>query len=91
MIFSLNLRCNKTKSHGTIWSDDLLAYRLLKSANLTTRDGKLIKATIGELKDDTLKIKLTKIFSYKMCCMPQHKSLGPKLPRRRKQKYICSK
>ena len=54
---------NKTKSHGTIWSDDLLAYRLLKSANLTTRDEQLVKATIGELKYETVKIKLTKIFS----------------------------
>ena len=56
-------RHNKTKSHGTIWSDDLLAYRLLKSANLTTKDEQLVKATIDELKYDTVKIKLTKIFS----------------------------
>ena len=56
-------RLNKTKSHATIWSDDLLAYRLLKSANLTTRDEQLVKATIDELKYDTVKIKLTKIFS----------------------------
>ena len=54
---------NKTKSHGTIWSHDFLAYRPLKSANLTTRDEQLVKATIGELKYDTIKIKLTKIFS----------------------------
>ena len=27
----------------------------------------------------------------KMCYMPQHKSLDSKLPRQRKQKYICSK
>ena len=54
---------NKTKSHGTIWSDDLLAYWLLKSANLTTRDEQLVKATIGKLKYDAVKIKLTKIFS----------------------------
>ena len=54
---------NKTKSHGTIWYDNFLAYRPLKSANLTTRDEQLVKATIGELKYDTVKIKLTKIFS----------------------------
>ena len=56
-------RYNKTKTHGTIWSDNFLAYRLLKSANLSTGDGQLVKATIGELKYDTVKIKLTKIFS----------------------------
>ena len=56
-------RYNKTKNHGTVWSDDLLAYRLLKSANLITRDEPLVKATIGELKYDIVKTKLTKIFS----------------------------
>ena len=56
-------RYHKTKSHGTVWSDDLLAYRLLKSANLTTRDEQLVKATIGELKYETVKTKLTKIFT----------------------------
>lgn len=56
-------RYHKTKSYGTIWSDDLLAYRLLKSANLTTRDEQLVKATIGELKYETVKTKLVKIFS----------------------------
>ena len=29
---------NKTKSYANIWSDDLLAYRLLKSANLSDPD-----------------------------------------------------
>ena len=56
-------RYNKTKSHGTIWSDNLLAYRLLKSPNLTKRNEQLVKATISELKYNTVKIKLTKIFS----------------------------
>ena len=56
-------RYHKTKNHGTIWSDDLLAYRLLKSANLTTRDEQLVKATIGELKYDIVKTKLIKTFS----------------------------
>ena len=65
MIFSQNLRNvnNKTKSYGTIWSDNFLAYRLLKSENLATRDEQLVKATISKLKYDTVKIKLTKIFS----------------------------
>ena len=53
---------HKTKSHGTIWSNDLLAYRLLKSTNLTTRDEQLVEATIGELKYDTVKTKLERSF-----------------------------
>ena len=31
-------RLHKTRTYGTTMSDDLLAYRLLKAANLTTRD-----------------------------------------------------
>ena len=54
---------HKTKSYGTQISDDVLAYRLLKSANLSTRDKQLVKATITELKYDLLKSKLIKIFS----------------------------
>ena len=53
----------KTKSYGTQTSDDVLAYRLLKSANLSTRDEQLVKATITELKYDSVKNKLIKIFS----------------------------
>ena len=30
-------------------SDEFLAYRLIKSANLTTRNEQLVKATINEL------------------------------------------
>ena len=43
--------------------DDLLAYRLLKAANLTTRDEQLVKATITELNYEIVKSKLTKVFS----------------------------
>ena len=64
MIFLLNLKnYHKTKSHGTIRSDDLLACRLLKSTKLTIRDEQLVKATIGELKYDIVKTKLIKSFS----------------------------
>ena len=56
-------RYHKTKSYGTQISDDVLAYRLLKSANLSTRDEQLVKATITELKYDSVKSKLIKIFS----------------------------
>ena len=46
------------KQKATIWSDDLLAYRLLKSTNFTKRDEQLVKATINELKYDIAKTKL---------------------------------
>ena len=42
-------RHNKTKSYGTTWSDDLLAYRLLQSANLSEQHQQLAKATITDL------------------------------------------
>ena len=38
------------KSYGTVQSDDILAYCLLKSANLSNNHEELIKATIPELK-----------------------------------------
>ena len=40
---------HKTRTYGTTMSDDLLAYCLLKAANLTMRDKQLVKATIREL------------------------------------------
>ena len=43
-------RYYKTKSHGTVMSDDILAYRLLKAANLTPHHEELIKATLTDLK-----------------------------------------
>ena len=56
-------RHSKVKSYGTGMTDDLLAFRLLKSANLTSRDEQLVKATISELKYDLVKSKLVKVFS----------------------------
>ena len=41
------------------WSDDLLTYHLQKSANHTTREKRLIKITIGEIRYD-LKLKSLK-------------------------------
>ena len=41
----------------------MLAYRLLKAANLPTRDEQLVKATITELRYDSVKTKLVKTFS----------------------------
>ena len=54
---------HKTRSYGTVMPDDLLVYCLIKSANLTTRDEQLVKATINELSYDIVKSKLIKIFS----------------------------
>ena len=42
-------RLFKTKSYGTVMSDDILAYRLLKSANLSSFHEELVKATILDL------------------------------------------
>ena len=56
-------RYHKTKSHGTTMSDDILAYRLLKAANLTPQHEELIKATITDLKFDSMKEQLKKTFS----------------------------
>ena len=42
-------RLYETKSYGTVQSDDILPYCLLKSANLS-KNHELIKATIPELK-----------------------------------------
>ena len=59
---------HKTRTYGTIMSDDLLAYHLLKAANLTTRQ--LVKATITKLNYEIVKSKLTKVFSDESELMP---------------------
>ena len=56
-------RLYKTQSYKTVMSDDLKAYRLLKSANLDSNHEKLIKATVSDLKYDEVRSKLIKIFS----------------------------
>ena len=43
-------------------SDDILAYCLLKSANFSEQHEQLAKATISDLKFDTIKDQLKKIF-----------------------------
>ena len=52
----------KLKSHGTTISEDLLAYKLLKSANLSPADEKLAKGTANELTLVSMKSQLKKIF-----------------------------
>ena len=53
----------KTRSYGIIMLDNFLAYRLIKSANMTTGDEQLVKVTINEVSYDIVKSKLIKIFS----------------------------
>ena len=53
----------KTKSYGAVHSDDILAYCLLKSANLSNNHEELIKTAIPELKYDLMKHQLKKTFS----------------------------
>ena len=43
-VIEFDKRFNKTKKRGTTMSDDLLAYRLIKSANLSEQDEKMVKA-----------------------------------------------
>ena len=53
----------KTKSHGTVMSDEILAYRLLKSANLSSYHEELVKATVPDLQYELTKDQLKKAFS----------------------------
>ena len=56
-------RLYKTKSYGTVQSDDILAYRLLKSRNLSNNHKELIQTAISELTNDLIKDQLKKTFS----------------------------
>ena len=56
-------RLYKMKSYGTVQSDNILAYRLLKSAHLSNNQEELIKATILELEYHLMKDQLKKTFS----------------------------
>lgn len=54
---------NKTKSHGSVISSDILAYRLLTSANISEDHARLARATSTDLKYDSMKLTLKKFFS----------------------------
>ena len=56
-------RLHNVKNYGTEMSDDILAYRLLKNANLKQSKEQLIKATISDLCYNLMKEQLKKIFS----------------------------
>ena len=53
---------NKIKQYGSNMSSDILAYRLLKAANLSEYHEQLTRATISELNYDIMKTQLKKIF-----------------------------
>ena len=55
------LKC-KTETYGTSLSTDVLAYRVLKSANLSQHHEQLARATISELTYEDMKKQLKKIF-----------------------------
>ena len=53
----------KTQKHGTTMSSDILAYRLLKSANLSKSHEQLARATVsGNLTYDAMKKQLKHIW-----------------------------
>ena len=52
----------KTKTYSITMSDTILAYQLLKSANLSTHHEELIKATIPDLQYSIIKDHLKKLF-----------------------------
>ena len=51
------------KKQGVTISDDLLGFKLLKAANLSSQNEQLIKATSTEIKYDTIKTKIKSTFS----------------------------
>ena len=53
---------HKITSHGSVISEDVLAFRLLKAANLSAPDEKLAKGT-ADLNYDSMKNQLKKLFS----------------------------
>ena len=60
-IIEFDKRLNRTRKLGTQISDDLLAYRMIKNANLSEQDEKVVKATTT-LKYNDVKDKLKSIF-----------------------------
>ena len=60
-IVEFQLRVNKVKASGTLLSDGVLGYILLKSANLTDDKHDMVKATCNDLTYNNVKIQLEKI------------------------------
>jgi hypothetical protein len=55
-------RLSKVKANGTNMSDDVLVYRLLKSANLKESEEQLVKMTVDEMKYENMVKQLKKAF-----------------------------
>ena len=67
-VIEFDKRYNKTKTLGTNISDDLLSYRMIKSANLSEQDEKMVKATC-KLTYVDVKSKLKSIFGDAGCSL----------------------
>ena len=61
-ILQFETKLDKTKLLGVTWPDDIIAFRLLKNANLSEQDHRLAKATVGSLEYGKVKEKLSSIF-----------------------------
>ena len=61
-IAEFDKRYQKLKSYGTQMTEDLLGYKLLKSANLSPKDEQIVKATVSELKYEVR----TKVWRYQI-------------------------
>ena len=66
-------RFNKLRRHQTTISEDLLGFKLLKSANLSDHHEQLIKATISCIDYENIKKKIKSIFSNE-CHLPSIES-----------------
>ena len=54
---------SKAKNHEMTISDGAVAYRLLNSAGLSENNKQLVRATVSEMKYETMKSQLTKVFT----------------------------
>jgi len=61
-LLEFETKLDKTTSLGIVWPDDIIAFRLLKNANLPEQDHRLAKATVGGLEYEKVKEKLSSIF-----------------------------
>ena len=65
-LIEFDQRYHKLKQHQTTISEDLLGFKLLKAANLSSHHEQLIKATITHIDYETIKAKIKSIFSNKV-------------------------
>ena len=76
----------KVKGSGNELSEPVLAYRLLKSANLNETDVKLIIATVPQITYDEMSKQLKKTFVGEIPNMPQSRCTNPTTKKRRRYK-----